>query len=273
MINHENKNKFDILKKIQNSEGKWELTVCLHAIERFDWSDKDHKRMHDLQIRHSHRSSHNIQPMLFDSDPSDQDIIEMAEEYGHSFEITESMQGQTRAWESVYDIGPIVAETLGEEDAVHYSPLLHPREYLETLDLIKDVITLEEPHPSSVTKKGDWLNMYWTTLQKPTQFFEDDHFCYSVRVHITTGETKRKIYHMGNPLGLPEFDKKLNGITPLAVGIYLDESNPRYTVYYPKSIEAKDQVEDVAIVDTPYLGTTFEDGIEIRTREYKHKDV
>jgi len=39
-----------------------------------------------------------------------------------------------------------------------------------------------------------------------------------------------------------------------------------------KSSDEKDYVESFAVVDTPYYGTTWEDGNIIRTREYKRNE-
>ena len=88
-------------------------------------------------------------------------------------------------------------------------------------------------------------------------------------IHKDTGEIRRKGYNKGMPLS-SAVTSTLEGFNLisniLAVGVYLDE--PRVTVYYMKSSDEEDYVVNVANVDIPYYGTTWENGIKIRTREY-----
>ena len=259
--------KYDITN-IEEIEGNFIVSITLYSKEHFESNAEEQERLREHRIAHANYKTKTSTIMEFDHSPSDEDIIAKAEEYGHSFTTNKHQLGQNIACESVYEEGPIVAVTAGEDDAVHWSSQLHPEKHLEMLDLVDINLEVE---PSSVCRKGDWLHIYWTNLTKPVQFFEDDFFAYSIRVHIDTGEIKRKGYHKGNPLGLPEFDEYIGNLPTVATGIYLDED--RVTIYYPKTNNKEDQVLNVAMVDRPYLGTTFEDGVAIRTREYLHKNV
>jgi len=247
-------------------DGDFLVSVTLHAAEACEYDEDYHSALHENRIRHCHASSKTNTLMVFDHNPSEADIISKAEEYGHVFVIEPNPRAENFAFETIYNLKPIRAITEGEEDVPHWSATLHRAEFLSLLAQIPVQPDLE---PSIVCKKGEWFYMYWTKVAKPEQYFEDDYFLYSVRVHETTHAIERKGYYSGNPLNLPEFQEVLGDLPTIATGVYLDEDD-KITIYYPKSLSAEDQVENVFVVDTPYNGSTFQHGVLIRTREYRH---
>jgi hypothetical protein len=57
----------------------------------------------------------------------------------------------------------------------------------------------------------------------------------------------------------------------IATGYFLDE--PKTTIYYMRSSEPEDFVNNPAVVEIPYLGTTWQDGVKLHTREYMRDDL
>jgi hypothetical protein len=163
---------------------------------------------------------------------------------------------------------PIKIVTPNEEDVIEYSATLHPTEYASLLSMVP--MTLEE-NPSSMSLKGDWLYLYYVRAGSvpPQQFFDSSFFLYSVRIHKITGQILRKGYNKKLTL-TPQEIGALNGASELeniiATGYFLDE--PKTTLYYMKSPRPEDYVRNPALVEVPYLGTTWENGEILHTREY-----
>jgi hypothetical protein len=163
---------------------------------------------------------------------------------------------------------PIKIVTEGEPDVLEYGLERNPDEYRALYNQIP--IPIAEM-PTSMSLKGEWLYLYYAGRQgnPPTQFFDQPHFLYSVRIKRDTGEVRRKAYDLGLTLdanalaGLQGADQIQNIIL---TGAYLDE--PMVTLYYMKSSAPEDYVSSPGTVRVPYLGTTWENGIKSRTREY-----
>jgi hypothetical protein len=254
------------IAKIEELDGTFLISVVLYSKEVCDYDEDYHAALHENRIRHNHQSSKTSTMMQFDHSPSEEDILAKAEEYGHKFVIEPNPRVENFAFETIYNLKPILAITETDEEHVHWSATLHRVDFLALLSQIPIQPELE---PSIVCKKGEWFYMYWTKAVRPTEFFEDDYFLYSVRVHETTKEIKRKGYYSGNPLNLPEFEEVLGDLPTIATGVYLDEDD-MITIYYPKSLSGEDHVDNVFVVDTPYLGSTFHHGELIKTTEYRH---
>ncbi len=232
-------------------DGQFFISINLHTKIVGDASDKDY----------SFSSSTN-QHMVFDHDPTHEDILAKAAEYDHDFTIERA----TLKDGSVYNNSPILSITEGEDDTTEWSCKTHKVEFDNMLSLVP--ITLDTT-PYSISKKGSWLYIYYPETHKPTQFFSESetYQLYSVRIHESTSEVKRKGYFRNNPLNLAEHREVIGEKPIIGTGIYLD--NNAFTLYYPKTLG--DEV-DPALVDKPYLGSHFKDNVLIYTREYKHSE-
>tara|TARA_R110000822_G_scaffold140019_3_gene277749 strand:- start:895 stop:1671 length:777 start_codon:yes stop_codon:yes gene_type:complete len=236
------------------------VTVTMTSVDPNQYTEEIHNKLHENLTSHSHRFSVSTNLFTFDHEPTDEDIEEAVTNIGFSPDLTPSKPSS------------IKTTTVGESDVLEYSANFHPAEFLELLNMVP--ISLDE-NPTSMSLKGDWLHLYYVNEKHtpPSQFFSNSFFLYSVRIHRTTGQIKRKGYNKGLTLGsdvtdtLAGFDSIENIV---AEGIYLDE--PLVAIYYMKSSDEKDYVESFAVVDTPYYGTTWENGNIIRTREYKRNE-
>ena len=232
--------------------GEFLVSITLHTKVTNDSSDSDYEF-----------SSSSNQLMLFDHDPTHEDILSKATEYGHNFTVDRSGFSEG----TVYNTKPIITITEGEDNTIEWSCKSHKSEFNTMLALLP--ISLEI-NPYSISKKGSWFYIYYPENFKPTQFFSESetYQLYSVRIHETTSEVKRKGYFRNNPLNLAEHKEVIGEKPIIGTGVYLDDNS--FTLYYPKNLG--DEV-DPAIVDKPYLGSHFKDNIFIYTREYKHDDT
>ena len=237
------------------------VTVTMTSVDPHQFTEELHNKLHNDLTSHSHRFSVSTNLFTFDHEPTDEDIEEAVTNNGFSPNLLPSPKPSA-----------IKAITTGEVDILEYSATIHSTKYLELFNMIP--ISIEEP-PTSMSLKGDWLYLYYIVADftPPRQFFTEEFFIYSVRIHKDTGVVRRKGYRQG--LGLSEeVTSTLEGFSSieniLGTGFYLDED--LVTIYYMKSSDEKDYVESFAVVDTPYYGTTWEDGNIIRTREYKRNE-
>lgn len=258
------------------------MTIEMTTIEPVEYNKNLHNELHDNLIEHSHRSSITTDFFVFDHEPTNEDIENALEEYGFSpfFEDVDrdvivmygagnlELDGQTLKRKNA----PIITNTDGEDDVLEFNKQIHPNEFKKLYDMLP--IAVDEM-PSSMSLKGDWLYMYYVNAESrpPEQFeFEENFFIYSVRVHKDTGEIRRKGYNKVDSLpkeitsSLQDYENTICGPI-VAVGIFLDE--PRITVYYMKSFDLEDRVENVTTVEIPYYGTTWENETILRTRMYK----
>jgi hypothetical protein len=242
---------YDIGSK-EEVNGEFLVSLTLHTKITNDASDADYNF-----------SSSTNQHMVFDHDPTHEDILAKAAEYNHSFTINRSTLNNG----TVYNNSPIVTTTEGEDDTTEWSCKTHKTEFDNMLALVP--ISLNS-NPYSISKKGSWIYIYYPENLKPTQFFSDSetYQLYSVRIHKDTSEVKRKGYFRNNPSNLAEHKEVLGEKPIIGTGIYLDDN--AFTLYYPKTLG--DEV-DPALVDKPYLGSHFKDNVLIYTREYKHNDA
>jgi hypothetical protein len=256
---------YDINKTEQIGD-EFILSVTLHSKVDSDWTDEYHTELLNNMTAHTQFKSSTGSMMTFDHNPSHEEIISKAEEYGHEF-IIDKKVNQDFAYGNLADTRPIVTKTEGEEDTIEYTRNLHPDEFTNLYNQVPISIDLL---PTSICKKGNLFYLYYVERLKPTQWFGEDEtfFLYSVRIHEDTSEIKRKGYNKGNPNNLPEHRDILGERPIIAVGEYLDEN--AFTLYYPKILGEE---VDPAIVDKPYLGSHFKDDILIYTREYKHDDI
>jgi len=255
------------------------VTVEMTSTDPYQYSEELHEEMHNELIAHTHRHTVSVDLFTFNHAPTTEDIEEAVVERGFDPKIPDvdrgvivmygpnnlEVDGDSNVTRKITAIKTI---TIGEDDVYEYNAKLHPKEFLELLDMVPIAIS---KNPTSMSLKGEWLHLYYVnaTSTPPEQFFTESFFLYSVRIHKDTGEIRRKGYNKGMPLS-SAVTSTLEGFNLisniLAVGVYLDE--PRVTVYYMKSSDEEDYVVNVANVDIPYYGTTWENGIKIRTREY-----
>ena len=228
--------------------GEFLVSITLHTKVTNDASDTDYNF-----------SSSTNQHMVFDHDPTHEDILAKATEYGHNFTINRSSFSEG----TVYSTTPVVTKTDGEEDTTEWTSTIHKSEYDTMLALVP--ISLNT-NPHSISKKGSWFYIYYLENSKPTQFFSESetYQLYSVRIHEDTNETKRKGYFRNNPLNLAEHRDVVGEKPIIGTGVYLDDN--AVTLYYPKNLG--DEV-DPATVNKPYLGSHFKNNNLVYTREYK----
>lgn len=261
--------------------GEHILTIKMTSIGPCKYSDELHDELHNELIAHEHRISSSTDSFEFDHYPTDSEINEAVLSTGFNPILDDVERGVivmygpgnlnvdpnngkvSRKLEAIRTI------TNGKE-VIEYNAILHPKEYMELFNMIP--IDIKEA-PSSMSLKEDWLHLYYVnaTHTPPSQFFDEDFHVYSVRINKNTGEFKRKGYHIGMTLS-PGVTKSLIGFKDmdniLATGVYLDE--PLVTLYHMKSSDKSDYVDNPLVTDVPYYGTTFENGVIIRTREYRH---
>ena len=245
--------------KVLNKEevaGEYLVTVELVSVASCNYTEEVHEQLHEELIGHTHRTVISTTLLTFDHDPTTEDVGTAVDETGFCPILAD------------VDIVVIKTITEGEEDVLEYNAKLQPTEFAALFDMLPISV---EVIPTSMSLKGDWLHLYYASAkhEPPTQFFIDSFFLYSVRIHKNTGEIRRKGYNKGLTLA-SEVTSTLVGFEEieniLATGTYLDE--PRVTIYHMKSSDEKDYVTNVATVEIPYYGTTFENGVVIRTREY-----
>ena len=260
-----------------NINGNHILTISMVSVDNHSTDTEFHDTLHNEMITHGHRKQVRTECFTFNNYPSDDEIEEALASRGFNRTITDNTdlitfartgniikQGSTVVQESA----PIKAVTAGQEDTLEYSRILHPTEYNNLYSLIPIVLTEE---PSSLCRKGDWLHLYYVRENStpPSQFFTENFFLYSVRININTSEVLRKGYNKGLDL-TPSQMSLLPGASDLeniiAVGHYLDE--PKTTIYYMRSSRPEDYVDNPAVVEIPYMGTTWENNMLLHTREY-----
>jgi|TARA_R110002051_G_C8726347_1_gene497364 hypothetical protein len=239
---------YDIGSK-EEVNGEFLVSLTLHTKITSDASDADYNF-----------SSSTNQHMVFDHDPTHEDILAKAAEYNHNFNVNRSSLSEG----TVYNNSPIVTITEGEDDTTEWSCKSHKTEFDNMLALVP--ISLNSS-PNSISKKSSWIYIFYLENSKPTQFFSESetYQLYSVRIHESTSEVKRKGYFRDNPLNLEEHREVIGEKPIIGTGVYLDDN--AFTLYYPKTLG--DEV-DPAIVDKPYLGSHFRNNTFIYTREYKH---
>jgi hypothetical protein len=254
------------INKKEELNGEFIISITLNSKVNSDWTEEYSEELLKNMTGHTRFQSSTGEIMVFDHDPTHEDILEKATEYGHEFSVDKKVK-QDFAYGNLADTRPIVTKTEGEEDTVEYTRNLHPDEFTALYNQVPVVIDLL---PTSICKKGKLFYLYYVERLKPTQWFNDSEtfFLYSVRIHEDTEEIKRKGYNKGNPNNLPEHRDILGERPIIAAGEYLDEN--AITLYYPKTLGEE---VDPAIVDKPYLGSHFKDDILIYTREYKHDDI
>jgi len=233
------------------------VTVEMTSTTPCEYTEEYHIEMHNDLAPHAHHYMVSTDLFTFEEEPTTEDIE--AAVIASGFTPTLPDRQRTTAIKTI---------TVGEVDVFEYSARSQPVEFLELFNMIPIIIN---ENPTAMSLKGDWLHLSYVGVSDtpPAQFFTESFFLYSVRIHKDTGEIRRKGYNKGMTLG-DDVTSTLEGFNLisniLAVGIFLDE--PRVTVYYMKSSDEKDYVANVANVDIPYYGTTWENGIKIRTREY-----
>lgn len=259
------------------------LTISMVSVDHHSTDTEFHETLHNEMITHGHRKQVRTECFTFNTYPSDEEIEAALIERGFNPTISNPTDLITfaRTGNIVIDpeenvvqaTAPIKAVTEGQEDSLEYSRTLHPTEYNELYNLIP--ISLTE-YPSSLCKKGDWIHLYYVRENStpPDQFFDQNFFLYSIRVNINTSEVLRKGYNKGmdlseEQLALLPGSEDLENI--VAVGHYLDE--PKTTIYYMRSSNPEDFVSNPAVVEIPYFGTTWENGVILHTREYMRDEI
>ena len=233
------------------------VTVEMTSTTPCEYTEENHTEMHNDLATHAHHYMVSTDLFTFEEEPTTEDI-----------EAAVIASGFTPILPDTRRTAAIKSITTGEDDVYEYDARLHPKEFLELLDMVPIAIS---KNPTSMSLKGEWLHLYYVNAAStpPSQFFTESFLFYSVRIHKDTGEIRRKGYNKGMTLG-DDVTNTLEGFSLIsnivAVGVFLDE--PRVTVYYMKSSDKKDYVESFTNVDIPYYGTTWENGIKIRTREY-----
>ncbi len=127
-------------------DGQFFISVTLHTKIVEDASDEDY----------SFFSSTN-QHMVFDHDPTHEDILAKAAEYNHSFTINRSTLNNG----TVYNNSPIVTITEAEDDTTEWSCKTHKTEFDNMLALVP--ISLNS-NPYSISKKGSWIYIYYPEI-------------------------------------------------------------------------------------------------------------
>jgi len=258
------------------------LTISMVSVDACHYDDELHHKLHEGMSSHSHRKIVKTEAFIFDHYPSDEEIEEELINNGFNPIIQECIGYATFAFSGNVAVennttlqmtAPIKTVTEGQEDVFEYSALLHPEEFDNLYGMLP--ITVED-RPTSMSIKGSWLYLYYVrdSHSRPTQFFDDDYFLYSVRVHKDTGQVVRKGYNKGLTLTEEEISTLQDAETfenIIATGYYLDE--PRITLYHMRSSEPEDFVNNPAIVEIPYLGTTWENGSILHTREYMRDEI
>lgn len=258
------------------------LTVSTVSVDPCEYDNDLHTKLHEGMSSHSHRKIIKTELITFDHDPTDSEIESELISLGFNPVIQSCVYGSTFAFSgnvelknnnTVQKTTPIKTVTDGEDDVFEYSRILHPVNFQELYNMIP--IDLDEI-PTSMSKKGNWLFLYYVKegSVRPEQFFNEDYFLYSVRIHKDTGQILRKGYNKGLTLTEDEMSN-LEGTdnieNVIATGYFLDE--PKTTIYYMRSSEPEDFVNNPAVVEIPYLGTTWQDGVKLHTREYMRDDL
>ncbi len=233
------------------------VTVEMTSVAKQNYSEEHHSYLHDSKRNHLHMVQTSSDLLVFDHDPTTEEIEEEITSRGFNPEL-EYNTNEDRL---------VRTETEGEEPTVEYSYTLHYDKYMEIFNLIP--IALDDM-PSSLCLKGDWIHLYYVKIDDyiPTQFFQESFtFLYSTRIHKDTGEIKRKGYNFGLTLSEEE-TSNLQGFdslgTAIATGIHLDD--PAVTIYH--MADKNTAPANVALVDEPYWGTTFLNGEVLRVRKY-----
>jgi hypothetical protein len=261
------------------------ITISMVSVDVCIYNDSLHHTLHEEMITHGHRKQVQTEAFFFEEGyPTNDEIEIVLEEYGFNPVIS---SGNTdlvtfaRAGNIAITgndvvtqiVAPIISVTEGQEDIVEYSATLHPNEFNNLYEMIPIEVT---DKPTSMSLKGDWLHLYYAkeNLPPPDQFFDRNFFLYSVRIHKDTSQVLRKGYNKGLDLTAEQL-AELPGATEIdniiAVGHYLDE--PKTTIYYMRSSNPEDHVNDPAVVEIPYLGTTWLDGKIQHTREYMRDEI
>jgi hypothetical protein len=257
--------------------GTWFVNVRMVAVDPCEYDDETHENLHNGMATHCHRLDITRDCFDFDHEPTSDEVE--AEVIATGFEPKKPKAGSPETFvytgnPTTTDQGialnadPVKTITDGEESVFEYSRVIHPTEYNELFSMLP--ITVDDK-PTSMCLKGDWIYLYYARAgsPRPEQFFDRDFFLYSIRVHKDTGEVRRKGYNKGLTLTDEEFNS-LEGASDLegiiATGYYLDE--PRYAIYYQCSSDPADYVADAAVVEKPYMGDTWENGVKVRTRKY-----
>ena len=270
------------VKSKSENDGTFFVNVRLVSVDPCEYDDETHDNLHRSMATHTHRKSIRHEWYEFDHDPSTEELQAAIDADGFDPKkpdftglVTYPHTGNAVVKDQVtmQNPDPIKSITEGEDDVYEYSAVLHPTEFNELFSMLP--ITVDDK-PTSMCKKGDWLYLFYVRdgSERPAQFFDEDFFLYSVRVHKDTGETRRKGYNRGLTLTEEELNQ-LEGADELeniiATGYFLDE--PYTTLYYMCSSEPEDYVADAAVVEVPYLGTTWENGVKFRTRKYTRESL
>ena len=261
------------------NEGAYLLTIEMTSVDPCSYNEELHEQLHNELIAHTHRTETSSGLFTFDHNPTTAEVEQAVTErgfnpvlndidrgvivmYGHGNLDVDENNSVTRKTNAIKTI------TEGEDDVLEYNFNLHNTEFMNLYSMLPISV---DRMPTSMSLKGDWLHLYYVNAEHapPEQFFADSFFLYSVRIHKDTGEIKRKGYDKGMTLDEETVDS-LQGFDTLenivATGTYLDE--PRVTIYHMKSSDKEDYVNNVSTVEIPYYGTTFENGVIVRVREY-----
>ena len=258
------------------------LTISMVSVGACRYDATLRRKLQEGLSSHTHRKMVRTEAFIFDHPPSDKEIEEELLKSGFNPIIQECVEHSTFAFNGNVTVennitvqmnAPIKTVTAGQEDVLEYSATLHPAEFNKLYEMLP--ITVDEK-PTSMSIKGDWLYLYYVRASgsRPTQFFDDNYFLYSVRVHKNTGQVVRKGYNKGLTLNEEEMSTLQDSGTfenIIATGYYLDE--PRTTLYYMRSSKPEDFVNNPAVVEIPYLGTTWENGSILHTREYMRDEI
>jgi|APSaa5957512622_1039677.scaffolds.fasta_scaffold17515_2 hypothetical protein len=251
-----------VIKK-EEVAGEYLVTVELTSVDLYQYTAEFHAELHKDLVEHTHHYTVSSDLFTFDHSPTESEIETAAIARGFNLTIdnnpSDLMLDETNNTIRKRDAIRII--TPGQEDVLDYNSRTHPAEFTELFNMIP--ITIDSI-PASISLKGDWLYIYYTSL--PTQFFTEEFLLYSVRIHKDTGMVRRKGYVKEMILN-KEVTDTLEGFDVITniigTGVFLDE--PKVTIYYALEGAAANPLTPG---DTPYYGVTWEEGVQIRTREY-----
>lgn len=255
----------------------WFVNVRMVAVDPIEYSEEVHDKIHYNMATHQHRQELTRDCFDFEHEPTTQDVQEAVDATGFnpyrpsfiSANTAYALTGNITLQDGVVQITsePLLTKTEGLGDVLEYSAVENPVEFEE---LYAQVPIDVDERPTGIALKDDWIHLRYTRSGPvpPVQFFDKVYKLYSVRVHKDTGEVRRKGYDYGLTISDEAFsvlDGAPDRSAVLATGHWLDQD--RVTLYHAYEGE-ENVVRDVAIVEVPYMGTTWENGVQVRTRRY-----
>ena len=255
------------VKKSEVINGEHLVTVELISKDAFQYDELLHTELHSEKINHTHHYAVTTDLLTFDHEPTSSEIEEVVINRGFNpvLECNSSELEVDSNNNTIRKTDPIRIITEGEEDVFEYNSRVHPVEFAKIFNMLPISV---ESIPTSISLKGDWIYLYYVSEDShpPTQFFTEDFLLYSVRVHKDTGEIKRKGYVKVVSLeeSLTSTLEGFNNVDNIiGTGVFLDE--PKVTIYHTKEGEEADPLTPT---DTPYYGTTWENGKIVKERKY-----